>query len=177
MAELVNPYANPYLPSFANQRPVINNTPAPLPTPQMNYSGIQFSQIHSVNGFEGARAYANTLSNGSSEILAESDPNLARAYIVAKDTNGQIYVQGGNFIPIEEPKPVTVDELNAKMNTILEKLSKLEEEKNDQSVRSNSWKNAKRAGDAGSKPGGWSGSDHSEPAVGNVSTGADVIQK
>ena len=47
--ELVNPYANPYLPSFASQRPVINNPQTPnLPTPQMNFSGVQFGQIHSV---------------------------------------------------------------------------------------------------------------------------------
>ena len=166
MAELVNPYANPYLPSFVNQRPVIGN-PAPgnnLPTPQMNYSGVQFGQIHSVKGFDGARAYANGLANGASEIVAESDPNLARAYIVAKDANGQVYIQGGNFIPIEEPKPVTVDELNDNMNAILEKLNKLEEDKaNDQSVRNASWKGQKQSGNAGPQPGNRGGQGSSEP--------------
>ena len=152
MAELVNPYANPYLPSFVNQRPSMNNPQ--VPAPQMNYSGIQFTQIHSVEGFSGARTYANSLANGASEILAEKDPNLARAYIVAKDENGQIYIQGGNFIPIEEPKPVTVDELNDNMNMILEKLNKLEEDKTDgQPIRSNSWKGQKQSGDAGSRTG------------------------
>ena len=158
MAELINPYSNPYLPSFVNQRPAINN-----PTPQMNYSGIQFGQIHSVNGFDGARAYANSLANGSSEIVAEADSNLSRCYIVAKDTNGQIYHQGGNFVPVEEPKPVTVDELNAKMNAILDKLNKLEEDRsNDQSVRNAPWKGQKQSGNAGAQPGGRNGSGSPE---------------
>ena len=171
MAELVNPYANPYLPSFVNQRPVIGN-PVPgnnLPTPQMNYSGVQFGQIHSVNGFDGARAHANNLVNGASEIVAEGDPNLSRCYIVAKDANGQIYVQGGNFVPIEEPKPVTVDELNDKMNAILEKLNKLEEEKaNDQSVRNASWKGQKQSGNAGAQSGNRNSQNGSEPSSGNA---------
>ena len=161
MADLVNPYANPYLPAFVNQRPTINNPQ--VPTPQMNYSGVQFGQIHSVSGFDGARSYANNLANGASEILAEKDPNLARAYIVAKDENGQVYIQGGNFVPIEEPKPVTVDELNDKMNKILEKLNKIEEDKaNDQPVRNASWKGSKQSYNAGSQSGNRSGQSSSE---------------
>ena len=113
MEELVNPYANPFLPRFANQRPVINNQSVSIPAPQMNYSGLNFGQIQSVKGFDGARNWANSLSNGSSAILAEEDPNLSQVYIVAKDANGQIYVKGGSFIPIEEPKPVTMDDLSS----------------------------------------------------------------
>ena len=159
MADIVNPYANPYLPSFVSQRPTINN-----PTPQMNFSGIQFGQIHSVNGFEGARAYANNLANGSSEIIADGDPNVARAYIVAKDSNGQVFVQG--FIPIEEPKPVTVDELNEKMNAILEKLNKLEENKpDDQSIRSTPCKGQKQPGNEGSQSSNRSSKSSSESNV------------
>ena len=176
MAEMINPYANPYLPSFVNQRPTINNPQMPasnLPTPQMNYSGIQFGQIHYVNGFEGARAHAANLANGASEIVAESDPNLSRSYIVAKDANGQIYVQGGDFVPIEEPKPVTVDELNAKMNAILEKLNKLEEGKvDDQPVRNASWKSTKQPGNAGAQPNGRNGAGGTEPAGGHQPNGA-----
>lgn len=181
MADLVNPYANPYLPIFANQRTVINNPQVPgnnLPTPQMNYSGVQYSQIHSVNGFDGARAYASNLANGSSEIVPDGDPNLARAYIVAKDANGQIYVQGGNFIPIEEPKPVTVDELNDKMNTILEKLNKLEEDRaNDQSVRNASWKGQKQPGNAGAQSGNRNGQSSSESGGGHSGSRANNAEQ
>lgn len=135
MADLVNPYANPYLPSFVNQRPRMNE---PMSTPQMNFSGLNFGQIHSVSGFAGARAY--NLANGASEILAESDPNLARVYVVAKDSNGQMFVQGFNLIPVEEPKPVTMDDLSNTMSQILDRLNKLEEgQKNDQPVSANSW--------------------------------------
>ena len=134
MADLVNPYANPYLPSFVNQRPVINNQ---MPTPQMNYSGVNFGTIHSVKGFEGAEAY--NLANGASEILAEEDPNLARVYVVAKDNNGQMIVNGFDLVPVERPKAITMDDLSSKMNQILDRLNKLEGEKaNDQSVSVNS---------------------------------------
>ena len=149
MADLINPYANPYLPSFVNQRPVINNqSPNVLPTPQMNYSGIQYGQIHSVKGFAGARAY--NLANGASEILADEDPNVSRVYIVAKDANGQLFIQGGDFVPIEEPKPVTMDDISTKMNQILERLNKLEGEKrNDQSGDGTAGKGGKQSGNAG----------------------------
>lgn len=170
MADLVNPYANPYLPSFVNQRPVMNNQPPQntMPTPHLNYSGVTFGQIHSVNGFDGARSYAGSMANGSSEILAESDPNLSRVYIVAKDANGQTYIQGGDFTPVEEPKPITVEELNSKMNTILEKLNRMEEKgSNDQSIRDSSWKNADWSSDAESKPGIRTGSNVPESGIGN----------
>lgn len=179
MADLVNPYANPYLPSFVNQRPVINNPQSVnIPTPQMNFSGVQFGQIHSVNGFDGARTYANSLANGASEIVAEGDPNLSRCYIVAKDQNGQVFIQGGNFVPVEEPKPVTVDELNTKMNVILDKLNKLEEDRsNDQSIRNASWKGQKQSGNAGSQSGGRNGPNGPESGNNYVGNRSDASEK
>lgn len=171
MADLVNPYANPYLPSFVNQRPVINQQPTTsLPTPQMNYSGIQFGQIHSAKGFEGADVYANTLANGASEILAEEDPNLARIYIVAKDQNGQVLVQAHDLsAPIERPKVVTMDDLNTKMNQLLDRMSKLEEEKanGNQPISNASWKNSGKSGNAGAQSAGRNGQNASESHGGN----------
>lgn len=123
MADIVNPYANPYLPSFVNQRPRLNDTkPVPM-------YGSTFSQIHPVSGFEGARNYANGLANGSSEILSESDPEIARVYIVAKDQNGQTFMQPFRLVAEEEPKPVTMDDLNTKMSELLERMNKLEEDR------------------------------------------------
>ena len=161
MAEITNPYANPYLPSFVNQRPVINGQ-GNLPTPQMNYSGINYGQIHSVKGFDGARSY--NLANGASEILADEDPNLARVYVCAKDANGQMFVQGFDLVPVEEPKPVTMDDINSKMNRILERLDKLEVERNDQSNHGTSWKGQRQPGYTGNQPNGRNGSGGTEPA-------------
>ena len=169
--ELVNPYANPYLPSFVNQRPRVNQFQQPMnpvPNPVMpQFQAPSYSQIHSVKGFDGARAYS--LANGASEILAEIDPNLARVYVVAMQADGQRIVQGFDLVPVEEPKPVTMDDLNSKMNALLERIDKLEEEKvktNDQPVRSNSWNNASNAksGHAGSSAAGRNGSNVPAPA-------------
>ena len=169
MADLVNPYANPYLPSFVNQRPVINNQSSSLPTPQMNYSGMNFGQIHSVRGIEGADAY--NLANGCSEIIAEEDPNLARIYIVAKDANGQMLVQGFDLIPVERPKKVTMDDLSSTMTQILDRLNKLEEDKanGNQSVSNASWK---RPGNAGNRTAGTNGQNGSESRSGAPAGGA-----
>ena len=144
MADLVNPYANPYLPSFVNQRPVISNPSNSLPTPQMTYSGINYGQIHSVKGFDGARAY--NLANGASEILAEEDPNMARVYVCSKDANGQLFMKGYDLVEVEEPKPITMDDINSKMNRILERLDKLEVERNDQPISNDTWKSGKQSG-------------------------------
>ena len=158
MADLVNPYANPYLPAFVNQRPVINNPS--VPTPQMNYSGMVYGQIHSVKGFEGADAY--NLANGSSEILAEEDPNMARIYVAAKDANGQMFVQGFDLVPVERPKKATMDDLSSTMNQILERLNKLEGEKaNGQSNKEPNyepaWDGPKQPGNAANQPNGRNG--------------------
>ena len=171
MADLVNPYSNPYLPSFVSQRPKVME-PQSMPTPQMTYSGVSYSQIHSVKGFEGARAYS--LANGASEILAEDDPNLARVYIVAKDANGQTYLQGFDLIPVIEPKPITMDDLSSTMNQILERLNKLEGDRNEQSVSGNVWKGDKRTNDAGARTGNRNGPNGSEPSA--VSKGNDARQ-
>lgn len=151
MADMINPYANPYLPSFISQRPRIND-PVKIPTAVPNYNST-FSQIHSVNGFEGARNYASGLSLGSSEIVSESDPETARIYIVAKDQNGQIFMQPFKLIAEEEPKPVTMDDLNQKMSELLERMNKLEEDRsNGQSGNEYAGKTQRIANNARSQP-------------------------
>ena len=130
MAEMVNPYANPYLPAFVSQRPRFNDpTRPPQPVTPMSMS---YSQIHSVTGFDGARNYAvNNLANGASEIISDTDPNLARIYIVAKDSTGQTFMEAYKLIPETEPKPVTMDDLYAKMTEMSERINRLEEDKTD----------------------------------------------
>jgi hypothetical protein len=163
--EIVNPYANPYLPSFVNQRPRME---AQAPTPQLSFAGATFSQVHPVNGFDGARAYANNLANGSSEILPDSDPNVAQVYMVMKDQNGQILIQGCAVTPIEEPKPLTIDDLSSKLSQILDRLNRLEEEKNDQSVSATSGKSQRQYNGPGSQPGGRSYAGNTESGSGSV---------
>ena len=152
MADLVNPYANPYLPSFVNQRPRINDFKPVVPTVTMP----SYSQIQSVNGYSGAREYAlNNLAPGSSAIIAESDPNTARVYIVAKDQTGQPIVEGYSLIHEEEPKPVTMDDLSAKMSELLDRMNKLEEKNNGEPNTTAAWTiNSTSPGDANRKSNG-----------------------
>ena len=172
MADLVNPYANPYLPSFVNQRPRVNNLNVPL---QMNQPAntSMFTQIKSVSGFDGARNYAaNNLLPGSSDIVSENDPNLMRIYIVAKDQNNQTIVEGFKLVPEEEPKPVTMDDLNAKMSELLSRMNKLEEERsNDKSGYEPSWKVTRKSDNTGIQSGSGNGSGHVQSSGSNSADG------
>lgn len=132
-------YDNPYLPPFVAQRPRVEPVKSP---PQLSIPGsLNYSQIQPVNGFAGARSFANNLAVGSSAIIAESDPNLARVYIVAKDANSQLIVEGYKLIPDEEPKPVTMDDLSAQMHEILNRINKLEEDQNAKPIPESTRKN------------------------------------
>lgn len=125
-------YGNPYLPSFIRNQPKMTD---PVPVMPMQALPTKACQITSVEGFAGARAHAGSLTNGSSEIVAESNQDLARVYVVVVGQNGQQYVQGFDLVPVQEPKAVTMDDLNEKMNKVLERLNQLEEERamnNDQ---------------------------------------------
>lgn len=133
-------YDNPYLPPFVAQRPRVEPVKAP---PQLSIPGsVNYSQIQPVNGFAGARAFAANLAVGSSAIIAESDPNIARVYIVAKDANNQTIVEGYRLIREEEPKPVTMDDLSAQMSELLNRMNKLEEDQHaNKSVSESTRKN------------------------------------
>jgi len=167
MADLINPYANPYLPSFVNQRPRIAEVPA-IGTPV-------YSQIQSVNGFEGAKSYAtNRLTPGSSGIIAESDPNMARIYIVAKDQNNQIIVEGYRLVREEEPKPITMDDLNSKMSELLDRMNKLEEERNNGNKPGSdaSWKAPRQSNEPRIQPNGRNGTGYDKPGGGSSADAA-----
>ena len=123
-----NPYADPYVPGFVGQRPRIQ----PAPATASRYNPNVYGQIQPVAGFDGARDFAtNRLSPNSSAIIAESDPNLARIYVVAKDQNGGILVTGYDLKPIVEPKPITMQDISAQLNDIQSRLMKLEENSTD----------------------------------------------
>ena len=173
MADLVNPYANPYLPSFVNQRPRIDNQAIPIPMNQP-VSAASFVQIRSVHGFDGARNYAaNNLLPGSSDIISENDPNTMRIYIVAKDQNNQTIVEGFRLIPEEEPKPVTMDDLNSKMSELLDRMNKLEEERNnDKSGSESSWKTPRKSNDSRIQSGNGNGSGYVQPSGSNTANDA-----
>ena len=128
-----SPYDNPYLPSFVRQRPRVHDTNN---LRQISSSMLNYGQIRPVSGFSGAREYATTeLAAGASCIVVDSDPNLARIYMTAKDTNNQILVSGFDLVPIEEPKPITMESIDSKLNDFLDRLTKLEEKSaNDKPV-------------------------------------------
>lgn len=135
--------------------------------PQLQIPGsLTYSQIQPVNGFPGARAYADTLAAGSSAIIAESDPAIARVYVVAKDLNNQIIVQGYSLTPEDEPKAVTLEDLNVKMNALLNRMDKYEEDQHAKSHSEPARKNNGSAPSAASKSsttGNWS----QQPTVGD----------
>ena len=117
-----SPHVSPYLPNSVAQQPKLYMPMNPTDPRQ------DFTKIHSVNGFPGARQYAHeTLAPGCSNIIADSDPNIARVYIVGKDQNGQIIVSGYRLIPEEEPKPVTMDDISNQLSELINRVSKLEE--------------------------------------------------
>ena len=128
-----NPYADPYVPGFVGQRPRIQ----PSPQTASRYNPNVYGQIQPVAGFDGARDFAtNRLSPNSSAIIAESDPNLARVYVVAKDQNSGILVSGYDLVPVVEPKPITMQDISVQLNDIQSRLIKLEENNtDDKSVR------------------------------------------
>ena len=139
-------YGSPYLPSFVRNQPKMVD---PTLSAQVPTLPTRSCQIKSVDGYAGAREHAGTLTNGSSEIVAELNPNIPRVYVVVVDQNGQKYVQGFGLIPEEEPKPITMDDLNDKMNKVLERLNQLEEERVTDSAQSGfraSWKNKSDVG-------------------------------
>ncbi len=118
-----NPYDDPYVPGFVNQRPRLQAAPQPV----QGYKPNVYGQIQSVNGFDGARDFAlNRLTPGSSTIIAEADPNLARVYIVAKDQNSLVLATGYDLTPVEEPKPITMQDISNQLADIQGRLNKLE---------------------------------------------------
>ena len=167
MADLVNPYANPYLPAFVSQRPRFNDTSKPMAP--LSPMSVSYSQIHSANGFAGAREYAlNNLANGASEIISDTDPNIARVYIVAKDSTGMPFMEPYRLVPEEEPKPVTMDDLSAKMSELLDRMNKLEEDKkNVQSSAEHAVADTRQFNDAGSSTSGRNGQNFKEPSGGS----------
>ena len=118
-----NVYGDPYVPDFAKQRPRIQQqTPTPV------VGRMIYDQIQSVIGFEGAREFANArLGNGASCIIAEGDPNIARIYVVAKDQNGAVLLSGYDLTRIEEPKPITMQDISTQLSDIQNRIKTLEE--------------------------------------------------
>lgn len=117
-----SPHKNAYLPEFVSQQPKIY---MPInPTDPV----VDHTQIRSVNGYDGARRYVNeTLAPGCSNIISDSNPDVARVYIVGKDQTGQAIVNGFRLIPEEEPKPVTMDDISKQLGELINRVAKLEE--------------------------------------------------
>ena len=118
------PEISSYYPPFANQtKPQFNNpitTTPPIASPYLPKTEVQY-----VNGMEEATAFQ--MAPNSSTLLL--DKNLNVLWVVATDQNGSKSVVKGYNIGEEytPPKPVTLDDLMAQMQSMNERLNKMEE--------------------------------------------------
>lgn len=147
------PEISPYLPSFANSKPAVSNpvfqAPAPAVQPFMAKREVEY-----VTGFDGANAVA--MAPNSSGLFLDKDMNVL--WVVATDQNGAKSVVKGYEIGNEytPPKPVTLDDLMAQMQSMNERLNKMEETANGQYYHKSSGQG--KPGGANAQPGGRNGS-------------------
>lgn len=113
------PEISPYYPPFMNQ----SKPQAPLVTSPF----LQKREVEYVTGREGAEAFQ--LAPNSSALLLDKELNVL--WVIATDQNGSKSVVKGYNIGEEytPPKPVTLDDLMAQMQSLNERLNKMEEEK------------------------------------------------
>lgn len=164
-------FGNPYLPEFVRNQPKMFN---PTVNPPVGGLPTKANQITSVQGFSGARQHATTLTPGSSEIVAEASSDMARVYITVVDSSGKQYVQGFDLVPVQEPKEITMDDLNATMNKVLARLDQLEKKgmtSDDQSGFRTSKQNKPSSINANS--GSWSSQNGQRSYAGAVSDGGN----
>ena len=123
------PEISPYLPPFVNQnRSQINNPLVPSATAPL--SAFQKREVEYVSGQEGATAFQ--MAPNSSALLLDSNMNVL--WVVATDQNGAKSVVKGYHIGDEyvPPKAVTLDDIMAQVQSVNERLSKLEDDRNGQ---------------------------------------------
>ena len=121
---------SPYYPSFATQsNPMVTNHvfQAPTPTPTISPTLLQKREVEYVNGVEGATNYP--LAANSSALLLDKDADIL--WVIATDQNGSKSIVKGYHIGDEyvAPKPITLDDLMAQMQSMNDRLTKMEENK------------------------------------------------
>ena len=122
------PEISPYLPTYAT-KPVMNNPVLPsAPAPFLSKRTIEY-----VKGQEGAQNFQ--MAPGSSALLLDQDMDVL--WVVATDQNGAKSLVKGYRIgdEYEPPKPVTLEDLMAQMQSMNERLNKMEENANGQQNR------------------------------------------
>lgn len=123
------PEISPYLPSFANNRPAVTNPVFQTPTPTVQPFAPK-REVEYVVGLEGANAVA--MAPNSSGLFLDRNDNVL--WVVATDQNGakslvKGYKIGEEYVP---PKPVTMEDLMAQMQSMNNRLTKMEESANGQ---------------------------------------------
>ena len=146
------PEISSYLPSYAGKQQIMNPV---LPTTQTTF--LPKRTVDYVNGLEGAQNFA--LGPNSSALLLDQEQNVL--WVVATDQNGSKslvkgYHIGDEYVP---PKPVTLEDLMAQMQSMNERLNKMEESSNGQlysksvSQSKSAWSgNSNSAGVSNGKP-------------------------
>lgn len=120
------PEISSYLPSYAS-KPTIGGPIAPV-SPS---SFLPKRSIEYVKGCDGAENFQ--LGPSSSAIVLDQDQNVF--WVIATDQNGaktlvKGYNIGSEYVP---PKPVTLEDLMAQMQSMNERLNKMEDASNGQS--------------------------------------------
>ena len=124
------PEISSYLPSFASNKPSVTNPimQSPMPTVQ---PFLQKREVEYVVGFDGANTVP--MAPNSSGLFLDRDNNLL--WVVATDQNGtkslvKGYHIGEEYVP---PKPVTLEDIMSQMQSMNERLNKMEVIQNGQS--------------------------------------------
>ena len=118
------PEISTYLPPFVNNRPSVVNpvmqTPAPLVPPYTPKREVEY-----VDGEAGANSVL--MGPNSSGLFLDKNENVL--WVIATDQNGNKSLIKGYWIGDEykPPKPVTLEDLKAQMQSMNERLNKMEE--------------------------------------------------
>ena len=126
------PEISSYYPPFANQtKPAVTNPvfQTPQVTP-VSTAFLQKREVEYVNGVEGANTFQ--MAPNSSALALDKDQNIL--WVMATDQNGSKSVVKGYWIGDEyiPPKPVTMEDLMAQMQSMNERLTKMEGSSNGQ---------------------------------------------
>ena len=122
------PEPSSYLPPFANQtRQNVINPVFQTPQPAVNAALLPKRHVEYVNGAE----EASGVQLGPDSSALYLDRNMDVLWVVATDQNGNKnvvkgYRIGDEYVP---PKPVTMEDLMAQMQSMNDRLMAMEEEK------------------------------------------------
>lgn len=116
-----NPYVTPYFPNYAGMtQPVVN--------PGISYASLPQTEIDKVSGEESARAYPIG-PNSSAIVLDTKDPLV---WVITTDASGYKTVTPFTITPYTPEKPVSASDIKDELNTVIDRLNRLEAKINNE---------------------------------------------